>query len=828
MKINPNLKTFSTFFLAFAFALGIGIYFRIFPLLFYSSSDSSEKATLFVVNKLKSSVKKHVDYKFAHLPIEQRNQISKKQFDQMLRKERKNVHKAIDKLSKEMDTQNQNNQKKHYLLASDSFYYFGLTKNIVNDGKISNEIKGSKYFHDLMMAPKGFWEPLNLHPFIGSSVYHTLKIFYPDIDLMHAVAFTPLFIVAFALVIYFFICYLLKLSALPSFISAVFLMLAPIYIKRSTFGWYDNDPYNILFPLLIFLSLFQGLNQRDKKRKCLFWGAVCGAVISLYSVFWHGWMFAFSIVGASGIASLIFALSFQKDKSMAKKIGIFFGSILGVTFAGVSFVFGVKEFFVLFSEGWDALKKFTVQKISLWPDMYIGIGELKKVSLPELIELTGGTILFLIALASLIFSIISLFKNSKKESSFKTIILTLFLLSSIYLTMGAQRFALFCIPPLVLFLGIGIDELSKWLKQKSSRIPPMLSKALISGLLLCLIIIPILHAKETTRGLLNPIFNETWDNTLTYINQNTEENSIVNAWWSPGHFIKAIAERRVTFDGATPNNPQAYWMSNVFLSQSEEEALGILRMLNNSGNDATDYLEEIGFKLSQAVPLLKLIVSVDKKKAQGLLAKKLDATQIETLLKYTHATPPPSYLLVYNEQIKNMLELSFIGHWNFKKIEKLNKNPDSLKSLPERGSKGYIDFLWSLVGGPLKSTDLLPQMQLINDTVMFNNNIAVNLKTMTCKIKSKKYGKGIPQSIFYLRNNVIVEKKLSGANLGYSVLLVKEGATYKCMLLDKKLANSFLVKLFFFKGRGLKNIRPFHQENDLTHRTQILTYKIDW
>ena len=36
------------------------------------------------------------------------------------------------------------------------------------------------------------------------------------------------------------------------------------------------------------------------------------------------------------------------------------------------------------------------------------------------------------------------------------------------------------------------------------------------------------------------------------------ENSIITTWWPPGHFIKSMAQRRVTFDGATINFPQAY------------------------------------------------------------------------------------------------------------------------------------------------------------------------------------------------------------------------------------------------------------------------------
>ena len=61
-----------------------------------------------------------------------------------------------------------------------------------------------------------------------------------------------------------------------------------------------------------------------------------------------------------------------------------------------------------------------------------------------------------------------------------------------------------------------------------------------------------------------------------------------------------MADRRVTIDGATQNEPRAYWVANLLLESSEAKAIGILRMLNLSGNQAVESLmEKEGLRLSQ-------------------------------------------------------------------------------------------------------------------------------------------------------------------------------------------------------------------------------------
>ena len=93
---------------------------------------------------------------------------------------------------------------------------------------------------------------------------------------------------------------------------------------------------------------------------------------------------------------------------------------------------------------------------------------------------------------------------------------------------------------------------------------------------------------------------------------------------------------------------------------------------------------------------------------------------------------------------------------------------------------------------------------------------------------ANKGEKNIPQSIFYLQEGKIIEKKLAHGNLPYSVIVYKDNIRYFAIMLDRRLAQSLLVKLYFFDGAGLKYFHPLIHEADLTKRTEIKVFAVDW
>jgi len=834
-------------------ALSAGLYFRLYPFIHQTTSNLYDRATLVVLSRLQTTARLHIQKNFPQQSELQKKYLSKRYFDKILHEEKENVLKSIENVYSAL-TQNQTSLKTiPYLLEADPYNYYGLTRNIVEKGAMSPIIKGSKYFNERMLAPLGHWEPLNLNPYVGYLTYKFLKVFKPGIPLMLAVSFVPLLISVLAAIVFWQLVRFLGCSSPAAFIGSFFFLLSPIFVKRSAFGWYDNDPYNIFFPLFILQIFFLGLSKKASPKICLVFGGLCALSITLYAFFWQGWMFILCILLPASLLIAFHNLFVPHNQKNTKTLSLYLTIVNLGTFFGVSLAFGFQDFFILFKEGWQALKNFLEPQFNLWPDMFIGVGELRKISLLDLIDLNGGILFFIIAVVGFFCGGFKSLRSPKTRSNLSQkdcfvpcprrdrglaitldqfIVLLLLTAFSILTALGAQRFALLSLIPLSIFFALGIQCLLEMICSLIPSHPSLLVGRFRKGVIIMtavlMLIIPLRTAHEEML-FWRPIFNETWDAALTKIRQQTPAESIINAWWPPGHFITSIAQRRVTFDGATINFPQAYWMADVFLNQDEESAVGVLRMLNSSANQGADYLKKCGLRLSAAVETLKTITKLNKDEANSFLKDKLSPEQIEKLLALTHALPPPSYLFVYSEQIEKNLELSFVGKWNFKKAEELQANPQALAQLPKRNSSEYIRFLWDSVGGPLRNSETLPEIMRKDKTILFDKGIAVDLETLTVLINSKEFGRGKPLYLIYFDGNTVRETKQENASLNISVLMIKENnGRHHCQLIDYTLAKSLLFQLYYFQGKGLKYFQPFIHEVDLTGRTDIYVYKIDW
>ncbi|MBF0523204.1 MAG: hypothetical protein HQL24_09135 [Candidatus Omnitrophica bacterium] len=836
--MNTHKRTIIYYTLAGFLALAIGLYVRLFPLLSSSSEDSSEKATLVVLAKLKYAAILQINRLYPTAPQEQKDILSKQLFDELIKKDAKKLQDAIDQMKINIHTTSNPKTETPYLLEADSFNYYDLTNNIIKTGALGPEVKGSKFLSPLMLAPRGHWEPFSLHPYMGLFVYKILSLFNPHISLMHAVSFTPLVTVTLSLIPFLLICFLFEIQPMVAFASSMFYLLSPIFLKRSFYGWFDNDPYNTLFPLLTLCFFFYSLLNIKHLKKAITFSLLAALSVMLYSYFWQGWMFLLCILIASLVGLILFAFFVLKDSRSAKNLSVALGVFFAATFIAISFAFGIKDFFALFSEGWSALKNFLTPQLAGWPDLYISVGELHKASLKMLIELTGGYLFFSIALLAVIFffiKLVSCFKTRAITTSniFLEMTLVIFLMTAFVLSSGALRFALLCLIPLSILFPLGlqkiITKIQNFLVQKFPNKNQLAFKLILMALLVLIAYAPAYSLKSSIKSLVTTIYNDTWNTTMLALKEKTPKDSIVTAWWPPGHFIRSMAERRVTFDGATINVPQAYWVSNFFLSTNEHEALGILRMLDDSGNEAAEYLQGLGLPLSTSVFILKEITSLDRASAYTKLQTIIkDDSKIDHLLSLTHRRPPPAYCLIYNEFVEGNIQLSFLGNWNFKAVEEINQSPERLSQIPKKNSQEYIDFLWKLVGGMPKYSGILPQISHRGNTLIFDGNVQVDLDTMTSAIASSKYGRGIPYSIFYANGDDVIEKTFDNWKLPYSLVLFKDSGKYSAILMDRKIAQSLLIRLYFFEGKGLKHFKLFTKESDLTGRTKILTFQINW
>jgi hypothetical protein len=46
--------------------------------------------------------------------------------------------------------------------------------------------------------------------------------------------------------------------------------------------------------------------------------------------------------------------------------------------------------------------------------------------------------------------------------------------------------------------------------------------------------------------------------------------------------------------------------------------------------------------------------------------------------------------------------------------------------------------------------------------------------------------------------------------------------------MDRVLANSLIMKLYYFDGKGLEHFKRFAKEQDLSGRTKVFIYEVKW
>jgi len=353
----------------------------------------------------------------------------------------------------------------------------------------------------------------------------------------------------------------------------------------------------------------------------------------------------------------------------------------------------------------------------------------------------------------------------------------------------------------------------------------------------------------------HPIYNGTWDRLMTFFREETPENSIVTSWWCPGHYITSLGKRRVTFDGATQNTPQIYWVANLFLEKSERNAASILRMLDLSGNDAVDFLtgkEKEGenapdgpkMKLADSVNLLHRILPLGEKEALASLKGTLSDADASKLIGMTHGThaPAPGYLFIYNDMVDQVMALEYTGKWDFNKVENFQNRLESMpaetrKKLLNRNSREHVILTWSLSDGPYAQDKEAFEDHKEGSDVYFTNGLVVDLDSMDARLFSRAFGTGKPRYLYYLKDDHLERKTVPDGDLNVSALLIRDDAanaeggidtTYRSVIADERLIESLIFRLYYLKGAGLKYFHPAAAAENASDRTKVYAYKVDW
>ena len=323
------------------------------------------------------------------------------------------------------------------------------------------------------------------------------------------------------------------------------------------------------------------------------------------------------------------------------------------------------------------------------------------------------------------------------------------------------------------------------------------------------------------------------------------KDAITTSWWDFGHWFVAISERRVTFDGGDQGR-RIHWVGKSLLTNDEDTAIGILRMLNCGQMLASDVLYNYTDNDTvKAIDILNQIILKDKDGATKILEKEgLLTKEINDVLEVTHCDDLiPQYYIASEDMIGKAGVWGHFGSWDFKKAKMWQtiRNLDVVKGTKilreefslseEEADNTYYDIQnneadrWvSPWPGYLSG---LSGCSESDGMVRCGNGVEVDLTDMKATVSTQQ-GKVVLSSLAFINDKGEFElKEYSGNNDQISAALIPSGDSFNSILMDPRLAGSMFTRLFFFDGHGLKHFKLFSDKRQATGG-RIQVWKVDW
>ena len=172
-------------------------------------------------------------------------------------------------------------------------------------------------------------------------------------------------------------------------------------------------------------------------------------------------------------------------------------------------------------------------------------------------------------------------------------VVVVWFLAAVLTAFGGHRFLLLLAPPFGIACAVAVGRLDSWVRSLIAVMPGWY-RAIGAGVLSIVLILAWLHpvrwGYDAARTYPSPMHDGWWE-ALTRLRATSHRDAIVHAWWDKGHWVTYISERRVSNDGSSLLTHVPHWIGRALSAPSEEESVGVLRMLS-CGSDATPLPEE--------------------------------------------------------------------------------------------------------------------------------------------------------------------------------------------------------------------------------------------
>ncbi len=844
----------------------VSTYLRMMPSDLPITDSWAENTAL---SSIRNQIEQQVNSQYPNLPEQNRDALVEREFNSFMEQNSEQLKREIAQLSGQFKSQFQDENGYTYLIAIDPYLWYSQAKNVLEHGHLGDKLIDGEAYFSLRDGRLDKKSSMQLHPYIGAYLYKVLSIFNGNITLMRALFLLPAILIALAVIPTFFIGKKVA-GNVGGFFASLFLVINGPVLGRTAAGFSDTDPYNILFPLLVIWLFLEAYTAKQNKNRWILSG-VTGLTIGLYAATWTGWstVFLYILVTLIGTLILDFLVKFvkhkykiSKDLVNPKKLRQQAMVFLGVLISSGIFV-SLFQSFSFFWYGFTRPIRFIYLKEvavrSIWPNVLTTVAEFNTTSFSNIINQMGGNFLFALSIVGVLLLLFHK-KSQDKEINFTYfIIIGLWFASTMYAFTKGIRFALLIAPPFALSLGSAFGFMyergSKWL-HKSMNLQQKAGKVIIFVILALFLISPLATAQQVAVNEV-PTMNDGWYDVLTKIKQDNED-SIITSWWDFGHWFVAISERRVTFDGGDQGE-RIHWVGRSLQTDDEQEAVGILRMLNCAQETAPHVLDEMSVLESDlaSVELIKEVILLDRSTAEQKYSQAgLSSQQVAQMIELTHCQDLlPNYYITSEDMVGKGGVWGHFGSWDFTRAAMYQ---DTIMINGKEGRQAAITNLekrfgltqnqalttfseitttkadrwvapWPGYLSSLHSCSKISETEVGCPISVQGRGLGVVINTETFETKIQGSDEVELNSLVYATDSEVIEKKFDSGKqkAGVSVVLIPREEGYSAMATDPLQAASIFTKLFFFNGHGLECFDKFDDRQEITGN-RVITWEVDY
>jgi len=651
---------------------------------------------------------------------------------------------------------------------------------------------------------------------------------------------------------------------------------------------------------------------------------------------WFLFVFVFgALIGYTGYILTIAFLNRKLEKNIISSLKNELYTLVSFVVSSAIFSYminGTNIFYSSYEGIFGSISRIAgISQTNIWPNVLSSVAELNPASFTQVISSVGGKIVFFIALMGILFLtldfkikneslrlyikalivvsiiwfylfiyknflikltanssllflfllflpvgvglIVSLFEKNTSEKIFLTILISIWVSGTIYMSLNGVRFILLLAPAFAISFGLGLYYIAKYInssiqsefKISSSGIKSQVGGYVVVLILFLVLFLPIYSNAQNISNNTLPNFDDAWYSSMYKIRDNSSENAIITSWWDFGHFFATVAQRGVTFDGGTQATPRSHWVGRLLMENDEEKSQDILKMLVCGGNEAHNtMLSYTNGSNADAVKINKIIYETLGKNSietREILRnnKYYEYTdeQIDKIMSYLSCeAPPENFLITSADMVGKAGVWAHWGSWDFTKkyvydnykklsVEQIAQDIDENKTLIQ----SYIDQLNEIdtrsSAEDIKREDLVNQWfapypsyipiqgkyqyqcKPQNTSLICQNGIIINTKTFKLTTAPNLQGKvSFSRLLFPGQNNTLVQVPQE-ENGNVDVLLIPNKNSYSVMLMQYPLGGSLFTKLFYLNGYGTSKFDKF---NDVTTATgqRVITWKTKW